>query len=403
MLSFAEAQSKLLALAVPLAAERVGLDAAAGRVLADEVRAPVDFPRFDYSSMDGYAVRTADFDGDGPWALAVRGESKTGGRPGVLSARAACRIFTGAELPEGADAVVMQEDVEREGTGPARFSARPKVGRFIRRRGEDLTRGAVALARGTRLRAAHVGVAAAADLAWLMVARRPVVTLLATGDELRVPGTADRPGTIAESNCVALRAMAERAGASARVGPFVPDDAGATERAIEDALATSDVVVTIGGVSVGDHDLVRPALEKVGVALEFWRVAIKPGKPLAVGRRGRTIVIGLPGNPSSAMVTFALFGLPFLRALQGDARPFPFPVPATLGADVAREPGRLEFARATLARGDDGLVATLLPNQASGAVTSMAVADALVQLPAERGALAAGTAVAALLLEDLGA
>jgi molybdopterin molybdotransferase len=276
-------------------------------------------------------------------------------------------------------------------------------GRFIRRRAEDLARGAIAIARGTRLRAAHVGIAAAADLAWLTVARRPVVTLLATGDELRILGTPDRPGTIAESNCVALRAMAERAGARVLVGPFVPDEAAATERAIDDALATSDVVVTIGGVSVGDHDLVRPALEKVGVTLEFWRVAIKPGKPLAVGRRGRATVIGLPGNPSSAMMTFALFGLPFLRALQGDTRTFPSPVPATLAADVRREPGRLEFARATLARGDQGWIATILPNQASGAVTTMAAADAVVLLPADRGALAAGTPVDALLLEDLGA
>ncbi|MDB4995029.1 MAG: Molybdopterin biosynthesis protein MoeA [Myxococcaceae bacterium] len=402
MLSFAEAQSKLLALAAPLAAERVALDDAMGRVLAGDVLAPVDFPRFDYSAMDGYAVRLADFEGDGPWTLPVRGESKTGGRPGVLEARAACRIFTGAELPEGADAIVMQEDVTRDGAD-ARFVKRPMADRFIRRRGEDLTRGAVAIANGTRLRAAHLGVVAAADLAWLTVARRPVVTLLATGDELRVPGTADRPGTIAESNCVALRAMAERAGARAIVGPFVPDEVAATERAIDDALASSDVVVTIGGVSVGDHDLVRPALEKVGVTLEFWKVAIKPGKPLAVGRRGRAIVIGLPGNPSSAMMTFALFGLPFLRALQGDTRPFPSPMPATLATDVKREPGRLEFARATLARGPGGWVASILPNQASGAVTTMANADAVVLLPADRGALAAGTTVDMLLLEDLGA
>jgi len=239
------------------------------------------------------------------------------------------------------------------------------------------------------------------------VAKRPEVAILATGDELRRPGTDPVPGTIPESNTVVLRAMARRAGASARALPYVRDERSATERAFAAALEASDVVVTIGGVSVGDHDLVRPALEAVGVSLDFWRVAMKPGKPLAVGtfaRPGRrdAIVLGLPGNPSSAMVTFALFGVPLLRALQGDAHPFPAPRRARMTRAHAHDPGRLELARATIAHGEGGeLTVTTLGNQASGAVTTMAHSDALAIVPAEAGGVPAGAEVDVLLMSDL--
>ncbi len=403
MLSFRDAQAKILALAHPLPAERVALDDGHGRVLAEDVVARVALPRFDHSSMDGYAVRAADFAGDGPtWTFPVRGESRAGGEVPHAEAGAVCRIFTGAPLPEGTDAVVMQEDVERTAEGAARFAKRPSAGQFVRRRGDDLADGATALARGARLRPAHLGLAAALDLAWLTVNARPRVTLLATGDELRAPGTMDRPGTIAESNCVALRAMAHHAGAEARVAPFVPDDLEATARAFDEALGRSDVVLSIGGVSVGDHDVVRPALERIGVTLEFFRVAIKPGKPLAVGRRGRSLVLGLPGNPASAMVTFALFAAPLLRALEGERDPLPQPTRARLGVEVRRQAGRTEFARARLEASADGLVATPLPNQASGAVTSVAAADALLMIDADCTHLEAGAPVDVYLAGELG-
>jgi molybdopterin molybdotransferase len=407
VLTFEEALARILAIgSPPLPVEAVALEDADGRVIADDLRSPVDLPRFDHSAMDGYAVRLSGLAGEPPFRVAVRGESRTGALPDALAPGAAMRIFTGAAVPEGADAVVMQENVTREGE-VAVLTARPRAGQNVRRRGEDLASGAVAVAAGTRLGPAHLALAAALDQATVGVRRRPEVAILATGDELRRPGTDPRPGTIPESNTVALRAMARRAGARARSLPYVRDDRAASERAFAAALDEADVVVTIGGVSVGDHDLVRPALEAVGVTLDFWKVAMKPGKPLAVGRcpragRRDAIVLGLPGNPASAMVTFALFGVPLLRALQGDARPFPAARRARMARAHARRPGRIEFPRASIARGDAGeLVATTLGNQASGAVTTMAQADALVVVPAEANDVAAGAEIDVLLLSDL--
>ncbi|WP_394826689.1 gephyrin-like molybdotransferase Glp [Pendulispora albinea] len=403
MLNFRDAQERVLGLAPRMGAERVGLDGAHGRVLAEDVLCPVDVPAFDASTMDGYAVRAADFAGDGPWEFPVLGESRAGGSaPARLEPRAVTRIFTGASLPLEADAVVMQEHVERAGDR-ARFVRPVKEGQFLRRRGDDLRAGAVAIARGTRLRAAHVSLAATVDRAWLTVFRRPRVVLLATGDELRSPGTAGPPGSIADSNTVGLATMARRAGAMVAVAPFVRDDLEATKQAFEAALAGADVVISVGGVSVGDHDRVRPALEAIGVDLNFYRVAMKPGKPLAVGTRGNGIVLGLPGNPVSAMVTFAFFGLPLLRAMQGDGDPLPRAFWARAGRSVSREPGRLEFARAALVRDGASWIATPLDNQASGAMAALARADALLAIPADCAELRVGDDVEVYLLEELGA
>jgi molybdopterin molybdotransferase len=409
MISFDEAERRFLALGAEIgvdawSAERVAVDAAAGRVLAEDVCAPFDLPSFDYSAMDGYAVATASFGGGGPWTLPVLGESRTGGVLEPLVRGCACRIFTGAPVPAGADAVVMQERVTRTGD-QATFDAKPKAGAHIRRRGEDLASGAVALAKGTRLRAAHVGLAATCDRAWLEVARRPLVTIISTGDELRPPGSGRADGSsIPESNGVALRAMAERAGAVARVGPIAADDRAATARAFAKALEGCDVLVTVGGVSVGDHDWVRPALEESAVVLDFWKVAIKPGKPLLLGRRGRSIVVGLPGNPASAMITFALIGVPLLRALQGDRAPVASSRRVRCAGFARSEPGRMEFVRATLARDGAGETwATPATNQASGATSSLAHADALLRVPADVTSIARGEPCEVQLLEDLGA
>jgi len=401
MLSFAEAVEKLLALAPRMGAERVGLDLAHGRTSSEDVLVPADLPPFDASTMDGYAVRTADFDGDGPWDLPVRGESRAGGAAGALTPATVMRIFTGAELPSGADAVVMQEDVERSGDR-ARFASKPNAGRFIRRRGDDLARGDVALGAGTRLRPAQLALAASTDRAWLHVARRPRVVLLATGDELRAPGTPALPASIVECNTVALRGMVEGAGGSASVAPFVADTLEHTVAAFESALRDADVVVSIGGVSVGDHDRVRPALSAIGVELDFYRVAIKPGKPLAVGRRGDQLVLGLPGNPAAAMITFALFGVPLLRAMQGDRAPMPATRRARAAADVRHDPGRLEFVRARLHDESGESWATPLGNQASGAVVALARADALMCIPRDSTGVAKGDAVDIYPLESLG-
>lgn len=409
MLRFEDARARLLDLGAALrrgsgwATERVTLDDALGRVLAEDVVATADVPAFDYSAMDGYAVRASDLAGGAPITLPVVGESRTGSPAPPLTAGSVMRIFTGAPLPEGADAVVMQEDVRRTGDR-ATFREAPPAGKFVRHRGDDLRAGTIALRGSTRLRAPHLALAASLDRPTLTVARRPVVAILATGDELRKPGTPPRPGSIAESVTVALRAMVRRAEATCLEGPYVPDDRAIATRAFAEALDQADVVLSVGGVSVGDHDVVRPALEAAGVTLDFWRVAIKPGKPLAIGTRsgpGRAcIAVGLPGNPASAMVTAALFAVPLLRALQGDRAPLPVPTRARLAHAVRREPGRMEFARATLSVDAQGFVARLGDNQASGAVTSMTEADALVCIDADAARLEPGDAVSVLLLRE---
>lgn len=423
MLSFDEALARVLALGSPsLDSERMALGEASGRVLADDVLTPFDLPSFDHSAMDGYAVAARDLDAPGK-TLPVIGESKAGAQPPPLARGSAMRIFTGAPMPEGADAVVMQEHVERRGDR-ATFAERATPWQFVRRRGADARSGSLAIARGTRLRPAHLAHAATLDLGALPVARRPVVVFVATGDELRPPGSDARPGTIPDANTAALSAMAERAGAVVRAMPIVGDDRDATEHTFRQALAEADVLVTTGGVSVGDHDVVRPALEAAGVTLDFWRVAVKPGKPLAVGTYRRptgsdaslagrppeassnprtrdAVIFGVPGNPASAIVTFGLFGVPLLRALQGDRAPFPPRFRATLTDAFEHARDRLEFVRARVGVGPNGLRATPLPNQASGAVTSMADADALLLVPADVERFEANADVDVLWLADV--
>jgi molybdopterin molybdotransferase len=313
-----------------------------------------------------------------------------------LTPGSVCRIFTGAPLVAGADAVVMQEDTERSGDSVTIRRA-PKKLNHVRRRGEDLARGGVALARGTRLNPFRVGLAAALDLAQVPVARRPRVRLLCTGDELRDPGTPGRPGSIPDSNGPSLSALVRRTGAEIVRLPRTSDDLSQTRAAIRGALAECDVLLTVGGVSVGDHDIVKAALEAEGVAIDFWKVKIKPGKPLAFGRRDGAFVLGLPGNPVSAQLTLSLFGLPLLRALQGDSRPFPPPIRVELAAALSQKPGRMGFYRARL----EGRLAHVHENQASGAPTSMAHADVLVMLPETSSGAAAGEQVCALALDDL--
>ncbi len=396
MLSFWLARQRILEAVTPLAAEVVRLDEADGRVLAEDLESNVDLPGFDYSAMDGYAVSSASFSGGGPWKFRVSIEQRAGSPASELPEGSVARIFTGAELPRGADAIVMQEEVTREGE-LACFSGTPAPGAHVRRRGDDLRLGALALARGTRLNPYCIGLAAALDRAQLRVARRPNVALLCTGDELREPGSAPRPGSIPDSNGPSLALLARRAGAQVTRVARVGDELEAVQRAIGDALRASDLLLTVGGVSVGDHDVVKSALEREGVALDFWKVKIKPGKPLAFGRAGGALVLGLPGNPVSAQITLGLFGLPLLRALQGDLRPWPSTLRARLARAIRQKPGRLGFYRARL----EGDRAHVHENQASGAPTSMASADALVMVPEDCEELAAGSEVEALRLEDL--
>lgn len=396
MLDFELARARILEQAQPLSSELVPVAEADGRVLSEDLVSDVDLPPFDYSAMDGYAVSSSDFGGAGPWQLEVSAEQRAGAQPEKLTAGTAARIFTGAALVDGADAVVMQEDTTRESNRVA-FRSAPNPGANIRRRGEDLARGDVALCRGTRLNAFRVGLAAALDRAQVSVVRRPRVALLCTGDELRDAGSAARPGSIPDSNGPSLAALARRTGAEVVRLPRIADELEATRQALRAALAEHDVLLTVGGVSVGDHDVVKQALEAEGVVLDFWKVKIKPGKPLVFGRRGAAWVLGLPGNPVSAQLTLSLFGLPLLRALQGDATPYPKPLRVRLAHGITQKPGRLGFYRARL----DGDVAHIHKNQASGAPTSMAHADALVMVPADSEGLPAGAEAPALRLDEL--
>ena len=393
MLAFDEARARLLADVRRVASERVPLTAdAAGRVLLEDLVARDPLPGFDHSAMDGYAIASADLTGQGPFSLQVVGESQTGREAPALAPGTACRIFTGSAIPRGADTVIMQENVTRDAS-TVRFGARPTAGQHIRRAGEDLARDAIALASGTRLTPPSLALAAMVERSELVVARRPRVTIACTGDELRPPGTERRPASIPESNSAALAALAKQAGAAVRIAPIVPDEPRATRRAIEEALDGTDVLLTVGGVSVGDHDVVRAALEEAGVALDFWKVAIKPGKPLAVGRSASAHVLGLPGNPASAMVAFVLFGMPLLRAMQGDARPTPLPAVVRLAAPRKRSPDRLELVRASLRPDGDRFAAHVHGNQASGATTSLAHSDGVALVAPGPGMLEAGALV----------
>jgi molybdopterin molybdotransferase len=379
MLSFTEAQSRILAEAVVLPAEDVPLAASIGRVLAEDVPASGPLPPFDYSAMDGYAVCTDDFT-RAPVTLPVASESRAGGPlPEPLVDGTAARILTGAPIPPRANAILPQEDVERIGD-TITFAALPTPGRHIRRAGEDLARGAVALPKGTRIAPQQFALLATVECNMVRVSRAPHVAILSTGDELRDPGAPARPGSIVDSNGPMLVELCRRLGAIATYAR-VRDDLDETRAAIRGS--DCDLLLTIGGVSVGDHDHVRDALAAEGFELGFWRVAIKPGKPIAFGKHGARRVLGLPGNPAAAFVTFTLFVAPLLRAMQGDARP----IAPTFGAKLAHaargSQGRLEFARARLTTENGELTATLLTQQASGAVTSIAWADALVPLPME--------------------
>ncbi|MFO0583667.1 MAG: gephyrin-like molybdotransferase Glp [Anaeromyxobacter sp.] len=375
----------------PLPAERVPLAAALDRVVAEDVRSPVDLPGFDASTMDGYALRAADATSAGtklPVAFEVFAGDPTG-RP--LPPGACARIFTGAPLPEGADAVEMQERVRRAG-GSARFERAAEAGRFVKATGSDLTAGAVAIAAGTPVDAGTVGLAAGSGVSELPVHRRPRVAVLPTGDELGAPGAPLRPGQIYESNGPAIAAAVREAGGEPVLLPVARDDAGALARAL-DAARGCDALVTSGGVSVGDRDFVRTALETAGASLDFWKIAIRPGKPFTFGRWGRAFTFGLPGNPASTLVTFELFVRPALRALAGLEGHGRFELEARLSSPQEKPEDLEVYVRVRLKRTLTGYVAEPLRTQVSGHLTSTAGHDGLAILPRGKARLARGAKV----------
>ena len=375
-----DARRIVLSAVHPLEAEPVPVGAALGRVLARDVTAAGDVPPFPNSAMDGFAVVA----GPAGRSLAVVGESRAG-RPAdrAVSENEAIRISTGAVVPAGADAVVRVEDTA-ESDGGVEVRTQTAPGDNLRSPGDDVHAGETVLTAGTMLGPSELGVAVSAGLGQVPCARRPRVAVLTTGDELVEAGAPLAPGQIHNTNGVALAALAARAGGEVVVQATVADDRAATDAALARALEAADVVLVSGGVSVGPHDHVKPVLEGLGVQERFWRVQLKPGRPTWFGVRGDQLVLGLPGNPVSAIVTFVLFGAPALRALQG-APPLPARRHARLAEPVARLHDREQAVRVRVDERPDGPVAAPTGPQGSHRLSSMLGAGALAMVAAGEG------------------
>lgn len=395
MITVQEALERLLPRFAPLAIEALPLLSALGRALAEDQHATTDLPAFDHSAMDGYAVRHANVKVGG--VFPVQGEARAAaGNIAGLAHGTAMRIFTGGPLPLGADTVVMQEDTALEANG-VRIRELPQLGANVRRAGADLRAGAIALARGSEIGPGVVGLLAALGEAQVRVFRKPRVAILPTGDELRELGSAAEPGSIVNSNAYSIAAAVASAGAEPVVLPIARDHAEEIRARLREARG-ADLLLTIGGVSVGDYDLVGQSLRDEGFAIEFHKVAIKPGKPLLFGLSDQLPVIGLPGNPVSAFVTFEVFVRPCIYRMRGLARVFAELLPVKLAAAAKHSRGRLEFARAKLSREADSLIASLHALQGSGSLPSITDTDALVLLPPDQASFEAGAQLSALPL-----
>ncbi len=374
-----------IAAGVPCVAgvESAGVLEADGRVLAADVMAPVDLPPFANSAVDGYAVRLA----EAGMPLPVSGRAAAGAAAGVLRPGTAMRIFTGAPMPAGADTVFMQEDVtERDGV--VRFPAGLRPGANMRPAGEDVARGALALRAGRVLRPQDVALAAALGLPSLPVRRRLRVALFSTGDELVDPGATPGAAQRWDSNRVLLGALCRRAGATVTDLGILPDECDAIAAGLADA-GGHDLILTSGGVSTGEEDHVRAAVEQAG-RLVFWRIAIKPGRPVAMGQVGDAVFLGLPGNPVAAFVTFVRIARPVLAALGGATLAHPPPLPVTAGFAYRKKAGRREYVRVRLGA---GLVAGKHPVEGAGILTSLTEADGLVELDDDATGVAPGDPV----------
>ena len=393
LLTLQVAQALVLERARPLGTERVPLAEASGRFLAEAATAAVDLPPFASSAMDGFAVRSADTPGRLPVVQRIAAGSPAT-RP--LAAGEAMGIATGGMVPEGADAVIQHERVVDNGNT---VEIPESVARDVNIRpvGRDVVAGREVVPAGVRLGPAQIGALAAAGVAEVVCALRPRVAVLTTGTELRAPGSPLGPGEVYEANGVMLSAqLATEAAVVTRLAP-VADDEDAHRRALEQGLE-HDVLVTSGGVSVGPHDLVRRVEAELGVEEIFWRVAVRPGKPVAFGVRGSTLVFGLPGNPVSSLVSCELFVRPALRALQGAADPGPRFAVGRLATTVGRNPARDDLLRARTKPTDDGVELEPVGGQESHMIVSAAEADALVLVPRGEGDLSAGSVVRYLAL-----
>lgn len=402
LLSVAEALQKLLNSVQPVSAvETIGASEALGRILAEDVKAPLSLPPFDNSAMDGYAVR---FDGPvfahpPPYRLRVLGTSAAGHPWRGRIEDGAVRIFTGAAMPQGADTIVLQEDAVREGD-TVEFADRPEAHRHVRSVGNDVQAGERILTRGTRLRAFEVGWISACGLHQVEVFGRPRIGMFATGDELREPGSRLAYGQIYESNRLTLKSLASELPVQINDLGILPDERSLLAHALAQAARANDMLITSGGVSVGASDHVRDVVSELG-EIDFWRVAIKPGKPFASGRIGQCMFMGLPGNPASAVVTFLLFVAPALLQLGGGRPESPLEVGARLEAPVKPPRGRMEYQRGRYARVGEQLWVEPTGSQDSNRIGSFRDANCLVRLMPGKAQLKRGSNVRILPFHGL--
>ncbi len=393
MLRVEEAIARITSLIQPVEGfEQLALRSALGRVLAADITSPIDVPAYVNSAMDGYAVRADDLTESGETRLTVIGTALAG-QPfaGEVGAGDAVRIMTGAKLPAGADTVIMQEKTRREGDSVL-IEGGQKKGQNVRHAGEDMARGEVVLTRGTRIDPAEIGLLASLGIPEVQVFRRLRVAFFSTGDELRSLGEPLGDGELYDSNRYTLHGMLSRLGADPIDMGVVRDRPDAIRAAFEQAAATADVLITSGGVSVGEADYVKQTLDTLG-QVDFWKVAMKPGKPLACGQLGRCLFFGLPGNPVSAMATFYQIVQPGLRRMAGETgnQPLRFTVPCA--GNLKKRPGRADFQRGILEQGPNGLVVRSTGSQGSHVLSSMSRANCFIVLPAESGDVESGTPV----------
>jgi molybdopterin molybdotransferase len=397
MLTYEEALAQILGQTASLTQTQTPLAEAFGLVLAEDLVTSHDLPPFDNSSMDGFAVRAADIS-DAGTVLPVQGDIAAGALSiPRLTPRMALRIMTGAPLPDGADTVVPVEDTEARAGGTA-FLEQAELGQHIRRRGEEVGVGTIVVPKGSRLRPAEIGMAATVGQAQVLAYPKPRVAIVSTGDELVEPGTELQHGQIYNSNAYALAAQVEEAGGIVTHRLHARDTPDAL-RAAFDACAGADVLITSGGVSVGDFDYVKAVFAERGT-VDFWRVAIRPGKPLAFGQWDSTLFFGLPGNPVSSMVTFELFVRPALRRLAGHADLTRPEVRARLTEEAGHTPGRRSYQRAIVTQQPSGYDARTTGAQGSGMLRSMVLANALLVLPSDTAVFPVGCEVSVLLLDE---
>jgi molybdopterin molybdotransferase len=388
LLPLADAQARIAGLFEPvIGIETLALREASGRILAHDMVAPIPLPPQANSAVDGYAFAHADLSADGPTTLKLQGRTAAGQSPAIVAAGHASRIFTGAVMPAGLDTVMMQEDCEAA-SGSVILAPGLKRGANARPQGEDIAKGATALPAGRRLMPPDLALLAGLGLTEAAVRRRLRVTVFSTGDELADPPGPLLPGRIFDANRAMLLALLQRLGADSRDGGILPDNAGATARALRDAADESDLLITSGGVSTGEEDHVRTAIAAAG-RLEFWRVAIKPGRPVALGTLGSTPLLGLPGNPVAALVTFQALGRPLFDRLAGATYRPPPTLRAIAGFSYRKKIGRLEYVRVTL---DADGTAHRYPKEGAGIITSLTESDALMALPENMTQLSPGDA-----------